>query len=146
MTIGLNVFELSTPKSSVTFILDNSTVRQALEKIVYHKYTVVPVLNSNGEYVGSISEGDILRYLLAKNEMDKEACESLLIKDIDKYRSYAPVKVDASFDEIYEASLNQNFIPIIDDRNVFIGIIKRKEVVAYIKKLVDEYKHAPTNK
>ena len=101
MTIGLNVFELLTPKSSVTFILDNSTVRQALEKIVYHKYTVVPVLNSNGEYVGSISEGDILRYLLAKNEMDKEACESLLIKDIDTYRSYAPVKVDASFDEIY---------------------------------------------
>ena len=138
MTIGLNVFELLTPKSSVAFVLENSTVRQALEKIVFHKFAVVPVLNNNGEYVGTISEGDILRYLLAKNEMDKEACESLLIKDIDKYRSYSPVKVDASFDEIYEASLIQNFIPIVDDRNVFIGLIRRKEVMMYIKKMVEK--------
>lgn len=137
MTIGLNLFELLTPKSSVAFVLENSTVRQALEKIVFHKFAVVPVLNNNGEYVGTISEGDILRYLLAKNEMDKEACESLLIKDIDKYRSYSPVKVDASFDEIYEASLIQNFIPIVDDRNVFIGLIRRKEVMMYIKKMVE---------
>ena len=60
-------------------------------------------------------------------------------KDIEKYRSYSAVKVDASFDEIYEASLNQNFIPIIDDRNVFIGLIKRKEVMMYIKKMVDNH-------
>lgn len=140
MTIGLNVFELLTPKSSVAFILENSTVRQAIEKIIYHKFAVVPVLSANGEYVGTISEGDILRYLVAQKGMDKAACESVLIKDIEKYRSYAPVKVDASFEEIYEASLIQNFIPIVDDRNVFIGLIRRKEVVSYIKKMVDEYK------
>ena len=139
MTIGLNVFELLTPKSSVAFILDNSTVRQALEKITYHKFAVVPVLNVNGEYVGTISEGDILRFLVSKKGMDKLAMESILIKDIEKYRSYNAVKVDASFDEIYEASLNQNFIPIIDDRNVFIGLIKRKEVMMYIKKMVDNH-------
>ena len=140
MTIGLNVFELLTPKSSVAFILDNSTVRQALEKIVYHKYAVVPVLNNAGEYVGTISEGDLLRFIVAQDGIDKEECEDILIKDIDKYRSYAPVKVDASFDEIYEASLNQNFIPIVDDRNVFIGLIRRKEVMVYIKRMVDNAK------
>ena len=144
MTIGLNVFELLTPKSSVTFILDNFTVRQAIEKIIFHKFTVVPVLNSDGEYVGSISEGDILRFIVAQDGIDKEECESILIKDIDRYRSYTPVKVDASFDEIYEASLIQNFIPIVDDRNVFIGIIRRKEVVSYIKKMVDECKNVPS--
>ena len=144
MTIGLNVFELLTPKSSVSFILDNFTVRQAVEKMLFHKFSVIPVLNSDGEYVGSISEGDLLAFIVAQDGIDKEECESILIKDIDKYRSYKPVKVDASFDEIYEASLIQNFIPIIDDRNVFIGIIRRKEVVSYIKKLVDECKHAPS--
>ena len=76
----------------------------------------------------------------------REECEDILIKDIDKYRSYQSVKVDASFDEIYQASLIQNFIPIVDDRNVFIGLIRRKEVVSYIKKLVDEYKKDPNSK
>ncbi len=144
MTIGLNVFELLTPKSSVSFILDNFTVRQAVEKMLFHKFTVIPILNNEGEYVGTISEGDLLRFIVAQDGIDKEECESILIKDIDKYRSYKSVKVDASFDEIYEASLIQNFIPIIDDRNVFIGIIRRKEVVSYIKKLVDECKNVPS--
>ena len=144
MTIGLNVFELLTPKSSVSFILDNFTVRQAVEKMLFHKFTVIPILNSEGEYVGSISEGDLLRFIVAQDGIDKEECESILIKDIDKYRSYKPVKVDASFDEIYEASLIQNFIPIVDDRNVFIGLIRRKEVVSYIKKMVDECKNVPS--
>ncbi len=144
MTIGLNVFELLTPKSSVSFILDNFTVRQAVEKMLFHKFTVVPVLNSDGEYVGTISEGDLLRFIVAQDGIDKEECESILIKDIDKYRSYTAVKVDASFDEIYEASLIQNFIPIVDDRNVFIGLIRRKEVVSYIKKMVDECKNVPS--
>lgn len=144
MTIGLNVFELLTPKSSVSFILDNFTVRQAVEKMLFHKFTVIPILNSEGEYVGSISEGDLLRFIVAQDGIDKEECESILIKDIDKYRSYKSVKVDASFDEIYEASLIQNFIPIVDDRNVFIGLIRRKEVVSYIKKMVDECKNVPS--
>ena len=144
MTIGLNVFELLTPKSSVSFILDNFTVRQAVEKMLFHKFTVIPILNNEGEYVGTISEGDLLRFIVAQDGIDKEECESILIKDIDKYRSYKSVKVDASFDEIYEASLIQNFIPIVDDRNVFIGIIRRKEVVSYIKKLVDECKSVPS--
>lgn len=144
MTIGLNIFELLTPKSSVSFILDNFTVRQAVEKMLFHKFTVVPVLNSDGEYVGTISEGDLLRFIVAQDGIDKEECESILIKDIDKYRSYTAVKVDASFDEIYEASLIQNFIPIVDDRNVFIGLIRRKEVVSYIKKMVDECKNVPS--
>lgn len=141
MTIGLNVFELLTPKSSVSFILDSFIVRQAVEKMLFHKFTVIPILNSDGEYVGTISEGDLLRFIVDQDGIDKEECESILVKDIDKYRSYKPVKVDASFDEIYEASLIQNFIPIVDDRNVFIGIIRRKEVMSYIKKLVDEYKN-----
>ena len=112
--------------------------------MLFHKFTVVPVLNSDGEYVGTISEGDLLRFIVAQDGIDKEECESILIKDIDKYRSYTAVKVDASFDEIYEASLIQNFIPIVDDRNVFIGLIRRKEVVSYIKKMVDECKNVPS--
>lgn len=137
MTVGFNVFELITPKSSVAFILDNITVRQALEKITYHKYAVVPILNTNGEYVGTLSEGDVLRYIASHDEMDKESCESILIKDIERYRSYEAIRIDASFDEVYEASLSQNFLPIVDDRNIFIGLIRRKEVMVYIKNMVE---------
>lgn len=136
MNKEFNVFELITPKSSVYYILDNSTIRQVFEKISFHKYTVIPMLNELGEYVGTVSEGDILRYIFPTKEIDREDCEDLEIKDIERYRSYISVKNDASFDEIYEASLLQNFIPIVDDRNIFIGIIKRKAIMEYMKNLL----------
>jgi CBS domain-containing protein len=137
MTLGFNVFELITPKSSVAFLQDNSTVRQALEKLTYHKFSVIPILNTEGEYVGSLSEGDVLRFLASQNDLDKESCESFLIMDIERYRSYKSIKIDASFDEVYEVSLSQNFIPIVDDRNIFIGLVRRKEIMMYIKNKMD---------
>lgn len=133
MKENFNVFELLTPKSSVHYIQDDSTIRQALEKIAFHKFTVIPLLNKDGEYVGTLSEGDILRYLLSKNVFSIDNCEDFLIGEIEKYRSYKSVKNTASFDEIYEASLLQNFIPVVDDRNIFVGIIKRKEIMEFMK-------------
>ena len=28
-------------------------------------------------------------------------------------------------------SMNQNFVPVIDDNKIFIGIIRRKDIIAY---------------
>ena len=28
-------------------------------------------------------------------------------------------------------SMNQNFVPVIDDKKIFIGIIRRKDIIAY---------------
>ncbi|NLB48823.1 MAG: CBS domain-containing protein, partial [Erysipelotrichia bacterium] len=46
--------------------------------------------------------------------------------------------IDATFDEMYELSLLQNFIPVVDDRKMFIGIVKRRDVFLYLKSLCDQ--------
>ena len=35
-------------------------------------------------------------------------------------------------------SLEQNFIPLVDDNNIYIGIIKRREIIKYLSKNVDK--------
>lgn len=45
---------------------NDDTLRQVLEKIEYHKYTAIPMLNKNGKYVGTVTEGDLLRYINEK--------------------------------------------------------------------------------
>ena len=62
----MNLFKFLTPKVQTMYLEKSSTIRQALEKMDYHKYDVIPVLNSAGKYVSSLSSGDILRYI--KNE------------------------------------------------------------------------------
>ena len=118
-----------TPKTQTYFIDAGSTIRQALEKFDYHKFSVVSVIDEEGKFVSTISEGDILRYIKNVANFDISKAESMTIEHIERYRPYKALKIDSSFEEIVKLSLQQNFIPIVDDRNVYIGIIKRSSII-----------------
>ena len=48
-----------------------------------------------------------------------------------------PVDVDVNMEDLLNKAMNQNFVPVIDDRKRFIGIITRKDLIQYLcKKLV----------
>ena len=34
-------------------------------------------------------------------------------------------------EDLREKVINQNFVPVVDDRNVFIGIVTRSDVIKY---------------
>ena len=42
-----------------------------------------------------------------------------------------PVNVDCEIEDLILTSMNQNFVPVIDDNKIFIGIIRRKDIIAY---------------
>lgn len=47
----MNVLFFLTPKNKVEYVYDYYSMRQALEKMQYHKYSAIPVLNKTNEYV-----------------------------------------------------------------------------------------------
>lgn len=130
----MNVFEVLTPKMS-TFHLDTkTTIRQALEKFDVHKFSVVPIIDDDGNYVTTISEGDILRYIKNSCDFNLEKAQNTLVMDIERYRTYKALSQTGTKEEMSELILSQNFIPVVDDRNKYIGIIKRKDVLRRLLK------------
>ena len=136
----MNIFELLTLKKATFYLNDKTTIRQALEKFDAHKFSVVPILSESGEYVTSVSEGDILRYIKNNANFDITLAENVLITNIPHYRPYSAIDVETSFDELYSLALAQNFIPVVDDRKMFIGIVKRKDIFQYLMKMYNEKK------
>ena len=132
-----SIISLLTPKKITFFLLNTSTIRQALEKFDAHKFTVVPLIDEEGHYVGTLSEGDVLRFIKNQTNFNLKIAENMLVKDIDHYRPYQSVKIDALISEVFALSLEQNFIPVVDDKDVYIGIIKRKEVIKYLSDKID---------
>lgn len=132
-----SIISLLTPKSSTFYIDDTSTVRQALEKFDAHRFSVVPILDSEGRYRGTLSEGDILLFIKNQPNFNAKLAENILIKDIYHYRPYAFVRIDALISEVFALSLEQNFIPVVDDNDIYIGIIKRREVIKYLSDKID---------
>ena len=62
------ILSILTPKKMTFYLIEKSTIRQALEKFDAHKFSVVPLSDDDGKYVGTVSEGDILRFI--KNNAD----------------------------------------------------------------------------
>lgn len=56
----MNIAFFLTPKLEVIYENENSTMRQALERMEYHRYTAIPLIDDNGKYVGTLTEGDML--------------------------------------------------------------------------------------
>lgn len=136
-----NILSYLTPKVNTHYIKANSTIRQALEKFDVHKFSVVPMIDENGTFISTISEGDILRYIKNECNFDLKIAESKNILNIEKYRSYKALPISTPLNEIIKLSLEQNFIPIVDDRGMYIGIIKRKTIIEHFfdyDKLINE--------
>lgn len=129
-----------TPKSQVAYCLDTFTLRQVVEKMDYHHYTAMPILNKRGKYVGTITEGDLLWTIRDRNSLNYQASEKIPLKEISLRRKYQTVNISSSMANLLETVENQNFVPVEDDNGVFIGIVTRRSVLKELTKLIEEKK------
>ena len=127
----MNILFFVTPKANTVYVYEDNTLRQALQKLKHHGYTAVPVINRNGEYVGTLSEGDLLWSILDHSLYSDNGREQYHVRDVLKSRQNKAVNIDAAIEDLIELSMNQNFVPVIDDRNIFIGLATRKDILNY---------------
>lgn len=127
-----NVFFFLKAKNEVKYLYDNISIKDGLELMHKHKYTAMPIINKEGFYVGTISEGDFLWYLVDHPTITTEQMEHMEIKDIIRSDFTPPVKMDVSIPDLFEQSLKQNFVPVVDDRHIFIGIVTRQSIIKYL--------------
>ena len=125
----MNIAFLLTPKSEIVTLKETMTLRQAMEKMEYHKYSAVPVIDHDGHYVNTLSEGDILWYLKDNEGLNLKNIENVLISDILRSREIEAVSINASLDHVLGMIRFQNFVPVVDDAAIFIGMIKRSDIM-----------------
>ena len=136
----MNILRFIIPKSSVEYITGDSTVRQALEKMRYHRYVAIPVLDDEGIYLGTLRSDDIFKYFLENGTFDRRSAEEDSVKSILDTSYSKPMPHDAPISELFERVKEHNFVAVTDDRGCFIGIILRRSVVDYLQGFYKEEK------
>ena len=129
--VFMNLFYLLKPKATVTYLNKTDTVRQGPEKLRANGFTAIPVIDDNGEYIGTVSEGDFLRHIMEFSKNSDNSLDNYNIIDIVNEERNRPVKNNVTMDDLLLKVMDQNFVPVIDDRNTFIGIVTRKAVIQY---------------
>ena len=129
----MNIAYFLLPKGKVAFLYDDYTFRQGLEKMKHHGYTAIPVISRNGQYIGTVSEGDFLWKLVREDNESHtmKELEQLRVRDILQTNAYPPVRITVTMDELLDSAMNQNFIPVVDDSDSFIGIVTRRDIIRY---------------
>ena len=126
-----NILFFLTPKAMCAFLYDDYTIRQALEKMESAGYAALPILNRRGEYRGTLTEGDLLWALKNMCYMDMRQAEARRIMEITRRKDNIPVRVTTSMQDLIQRASSQNFVPVVDDYDTFIGIVRRGAIIKY---------------
>jgi len=127
----LNVAFFLLPKKDVVYLKYNSTMRQALERMEYHRYSAVPIIDDDGKYVGVLTEGDLLWKMKNTPGLTFMNTEKIYLGEIDRHTQITPVSINAQMEDLIAQAAEQNFVPVVDDNGIFIGIVRRSELIRY---------------
>ena len=118
------------PKSMVTYLYDDYSLRKGLTKLLESEFSSLTVLTREGKYVGMVSEGDFLRYLAERAHSAQELHEAKLTTILHTNRARA-VPITTSMEELLSLAAEQNFVPVVDDYGSFVGIVRRSDIIRY---------------
>jgi len=134
----LNIAFFLLPKKDVVCVNHDATFRQALERMEYHRYTAVPIIDEHGGYIGTVTEGDLLWHLKSRPEITFEQTNKIRLLDVPRRMNNRTVSIDANMNDLISLAKVQNFVPVVDDMNRFIGIVRRSEIIDYCQKIITD--------
>lgn len=136
----MNIAFFLTPKNEVVCGNQESTMRQVMEKMERYGYTAIPIIDKEGKYVGTLTEGDLLWKLKNTENLSFKNTESIKVKEINRRIIHKSVSINSNIESLISLSVSQNFVPVTDDDGTFIGIIKRSDIINYCFKEMEKRK------
>ena len=126
----MNILFYLTPKTACELLYDDESIREALERLELSGFTALPIISkTDGRYCGTLNEGDLLWAMKNLCEMDLKLAEGHNIMEIAHSRDNQPVTVSTEITDLFQKALEQNFVPVVDDRGTFIGIVTRRSIL-----------------
>ena len=99
-----------------------------------HVIKSTTILQSKG--YTKFEEGDLLWALKNICYMDMRQAEAHRIMEISRRKDNVPVRVTTSMHTLVERASSQNFVPVVDDKDTFIGLVTRKAIIQYCQQLL----------
>ena len=110
----------------------DDTLYQALEKMERHGYSAVPLLSVDGRYIGTLTDGDVLWGLKSRGFPGRREMEGISVMEIKRQYDNRPVSANENIEGLREKVAVQNFVPVVDDDKIFIGIVTRRDVIQHL--------------
>ncbi|OCT12883.1 inosine-5-monophosphate dehydrogenase [Paenibacillus pectinilyticus] len=119
------------PKDKVAYLSTSASMKDAIDRLEACHYTAIPIIDENGKYVGTLAEGDLLWKLKCTPGLTFDNMDEITVTNIKKRIFNECVAIDAHMEDMLALAADQNFVPVVDREGIFLGIIRRKDIIAY---------------
>lgn len=111
------------------------TVEEAVKKLLNSEYIGGPVVDDVGHVIGWLSEQDCLDKMLAASYY----CELVALVDDIMSQPVSTLKKDFMIVDLAQLMLKTTpkIYPVVDDDNIFVGLITRKGVLRAMNEQLD---------
>jgi predicted transcriptional regulator len=128
----MNIAHFLIPKRDVVWIPADASMRYVFLRMEESGYTALPMLDSNGCYAGTITEGDLLRHLMySTQDVSIAGTGRVRAVEVRVRTRVEAVDIDADVERLFDRAIEQNFVPVQDSRGAFIGIVRRREILEF---------------
>ncbi len=120
--------ELVTNKKKITYVYGDSTLEEAIKAFAKSSYSMIPVLERvSDRYLYSITATDVLNWMAAGHSL--EEAEKTPLSALSLTRLIASCQENAEVSSIADLVANQNYVPLVDEKGVFVGLVTRKSLI-----------------
>ncbi len=126
------------PADLVATVGVDNNLQHAFLVLTKVKYAKIPVVDNRNHLKGMLSLPMITEQMLQNSGINSEVLNTIKVKDIME-TNVKTVHDKNDFEMILGALVDENFLPLVNQENEFLGIITRRELFKQFNFLVHNY-------
>ena len=135
------------PASRIAFVQEDNPLYHAFLILTKVKYSKIPVLDKDKRVVGLLSLAMITDKMLTNDAISTAPLDTLKVKDVMQTDFDKINFVETTLETQLHLLINNAFLPVVDDRGVFQGLLTRREWIKAFNYVVHTYdKHYKSEK
>lgn len=127
------------PASRIAFVNENNPLYHAFLILTKVRYAKIPVLDDQQRVVGLLSLAMITDKMLKTNEISLAPLNELKVKDVMQTDFQKINFIETTLERQLHLLINNAFLPVVDDRGVFQGLLTRREWIKAFNYVVHTY-------
>ena len=125
------------PADQVATVFEDNHLDHAFLVLTKIGYSKIPVLDKEQHFKGLLSLSMITESMLGLNGIDPSNLSRHYVSKVMQ-TDIPTIKVDESIEDILHLLVDQPFLVVVDEENIFLGIITRRELMKSINYMVHE--------
>ncbi|MGT2958608.1 CBS domain-containing protein [Streptococcus bovimastitidis] len=125
------------PADDLAIFIDTHNSDHVMLLLVNNGFSRVPVLTKDRQYRGTISISDILNYQVKNQLTDWELNQTDIGEMVNTKIEAIPMT--SSLTHIMHKLVDYPFLPVVNDKNLFVGIITRKSILKALNSLLHDF-------